>query len=236
MTNNTILIIDNYDSFTYNLYQYVGDVMRSAEMPFSIDVYRNDEISLKQIYQNNYARIIISPGPGSPDDRAYFGICAEVLTEVGREVPVLGVCLGMQGMAHYFGGHVCRAVLPMHGKTSKIVHDNTGVFAGIPQGVAVMRYHSLIADPKALPDSLVVTARVLPSDDDKKIVTTIKNIPDQYKSYEGVNPAMLSRIVTEHPTEIMGLRHKEYPVEGIQFHPESFGTEGGKTMLRNFLL
>lgn len=194
-----ILIIDNYDSFTYNLYQYVGEILTSAQKKFTLDVARNDEISLNEIKKRKYNRIIISPGPGDPSDKKYFGVCADVITKLGKKTPVLGVCLGMQGVAHYFGGRVVRAKLPMHGKTSVIKHDGKGVFAALPQGIEVMRYHSLVADESALPKTLVVTARAEDTD------------------------------------EIMGLRHTKYPIEGIQFHPESFATEGGKQIIRNFL-
>ena len=195
-----ILIIDNYDSFTFNLFQYVGELLKAQEKPFVLDVKRNDEITLNQIKRANYDRIIISPGPGDPSDPAYFGVCAEVLTVIGKKTPVLGVCLGMQGMAHYFGGKVVRARLPMHGKTSIISHDGKGVFKNLPQHLEVMRYHSLVAELESLPDALEVTA-----------------------------------YVNDNQHEIMGLRHKKYPVEGIQFHPESFATEAGKSMISNFL-
>ena len=194
-----LLIIDNYDSFTYNLYQYVGEILTAAGGSFTLDVVRNDEIGVEEIRKRAYDRIIISPGPGEPGDRAYFGVCADVLTDIGKKTPVLGVCLGMQGMAHYFGGKVVRASTPMHGKTSTITHDGKGLFRGLPQGIEVMRYHSLVAEESSLPKELVVTAR---SDDSN---------------------------------EIMGLRHTEYQIEGIQFHPESFATEGGKELLKNFL-
>lgn len=195
-----ILIIDNYDSFTYNLYQLVGEVLQSKTEPSTIDVFRNDKITLEQIKKAKYERIIISPGPGDPADRNYFGVCGEVLTEVGQSIPVLGVCLGMQGIAYYFGGKVIKAKKPMHGKVSIIKHDSKGIFKGIPQNIEVMRYHSLIAEEKSLPKVLEVTAK---SQDSNKI---------------------------------MGLRHKKYPIEGVQFHPESFATEGGKILLTNFLL
>ncbi len=194
-----ILLLDNYDSFTYNLYQYVGEILTADGHPFTLDVIRNDAITLKEIKKRKYDRIIISPGPGDPADKAYFGVCADVLTEVGKTTPVLGVCLGLQGMAHYFGGRVIRAELPMHGKTSRITHDGKGVFAGLPQSLEVMRYHSLIVDAASLPECLEVSAT---SEDSK---------------------------------EIMGLRHTQHPIEGIQFHPESFATQGGKEILKNFL-
>ncbi len=197
-----VLIIDNYDSFTYNLYQYVGEILESHESSFVLDVIRNDQISLEEIQERRYDKIIISPGPGEPSDLAYFGICAKVITDISEQVPVLGVCLGMQGIAHYFGGKVVRSNLPMHGKTSKIVHDGKGVFKDLPQDIEVMRYHSLIAEIGSLPSCLEITAKVL---------------------YE------------DGSFEIMGLRHKNLSVEGIQFHPESFATEGGKKMLENFL-
>ena len=195
-----ILIIDNYDSFTFNLYQYVGELLKTKTILPDVQVKRNNEITTREIKKNGYDKIIISPGPGDPSNPAYFGVCADVLTQIGMTTPVLGVCLGMQGMAHYFGGKIIRAQQPMHGKTSKISHDSRGVFKNLPQELEVMRYHSLIADPDSLPKTLEITAKVI-----------------------GEN------------SEIMGLRHKKYPVEGIQFHPESFATEGGKQMLSNFL-
>ncbi len=192
-----VLLIDNYDSFTYNLYQYVGEILKSKITSFKIDVIRNDRITLDEIKKAKYDRIIISPGPGDPSDKSYFGVCAEVLTKLGKTTPILGVCLGMQGMAYYFGGKVVKAKVPMHGKVSTIKHDGKGLFNGLPQDLEVMRYHSLVAEKKTLPKDLKITAEV-----------------------DG---------------EIMGLRHKDYPVEGIQFHPESFATEGGKKILTNFL-
>ncbi len=195
-----ILIIDNYDSFTYNLYQYAGEILDEQGNLFVIDVIRNDQITLSEIKKRKYDKIILSPGPGNPADRAYFGVCADVLLELGKTTPVLGVCLGMQGMAHYFGGRVVRAKKMMHGKTSLIAHNGKGIFTGLPQDIEVMRYHSLIAEKESLPACLVITATAKESG------------------------------------EIMGLAHKKYPIEGIQFHPESFATEGGKVMLKNFLL
>lgn len=196
-----VLIIDNYDSFTYNLYQYLGEILQDSGESFKPDVVRNDELSLEQIKSLNYDRVVISPGPGDPSDKAYFGVCAEVILELGKNTPVFGVCLGMQGICHYFGGQVIRANLPMHGKTSRINHDGKGVFANLPQNLEVMRYHSLVANPDNLPDSLEISAWV----------------------------------ESDFGKEIMGLRHKQYPIEGIQFHPESFATEGGMEMLRNFI-
>lgn len=194
-----VLIIDNYDSFTYNLYQYVGELLEKRDKDSLVEVVRNDELTLAEIKERKYDKIIVSPGPGNPSDKSYFGVCSEVLLQLGKVMPVMGVCLGMQGIAHYFGGKVVTATLPMHGKTSTLVHDNEGVFANLPQSLEVMRYHSLIVDEASLPADLIVTARAEDSD------------------------------------EIMGLRHKKYPIEGVQFHPESFATEGGKKMLENFL-
>jgi anthranilate synthase component II len=193
-----VVILDNYDSFTYNLYQYVGELLQKKERNFVLDVVRNDAITLKEIKQRKYDKIIISPGPGDPSDKAYFGVCADVITQLGKTTAVLGVCLGMQGIAHYFGGKVVRAKKPMHGKTSIITHDEKGIFAGLPQDLEVMRYHSLIVEKKSLPECLTITA------------TT--------------------------GDEIMGIRHRAYPIEGIQFHPESFATEAGKKMIENFLM
>jgi len=198
-----VLIIDNYDSFTYNLYQYVGEILELNFPENRLDVFRNNEITVEQVEQNAYDKIIISPGPGSPDDVNYFGVCADVITRLGVKVPLLGVCLGMQGIAHCFGGIVKRARVPMHGKTSLITHDEKGVFSGLPQNLEVMRYHSLVVDIVGLPKELEITSRAKFQDS------------DDY--------------------EIMGLRHKSYPIEGIQFHPESFATEGGKKMIENFI-
>ncbi|NBU96935.1 MAG: aminodeoxychorismate/anthranilate synthase component II [Spirochaetia bacterium] len=196
-----VLLIDNYDSFTYNLYQYVGEILSGSLKEFTLDVIRNDESTIEEIESKKYDRIIISPGPGDPKDKEYFGVCSEVILIIGRSTPVLGVCLGMQGIAHYFGGRVVRAFVPKHGKTDKISHDSRGVFQNLPQDIDVMRYHSLIAEENSLPDCLEITARV--NSDSAK--------------------------------EIMGLRHKVYPIEGIQFHPESFATEGGMKMIENFI-
>ncbi len=194
-----VLIIDNYDSFTFNLYQYVGEILSMRGENFVLDVVRNDEITITEMQKRKYDHIIISPGPGDPSDKAYFGVCAEVITILGKTIPVLGVCLGMQGIAHYFGGKVVRAEKPMHGKTSIISHDELGVFKDLPQDIEVMRYHSLIVDRDSLPKLLIVTA------------------------------------TAQDTKEIMGLRHAKYPIEGIQFHPESFATDGGKLLLKNFL-
>jgi len=194
-----VLIIDNYDSFTYNLYQLAGDLLLQESPANVLDVCRNDKISLKEI-KAKYDKVILSPGPGNPADKAYFSVCADLLQNPQKDLPLLGVCLGMQGIAHYFGGKVVRAPQPMHGKTSPIKHDNKGVFKNIPQKVEVMRYHSLMVENNSLPECLEITAY---TDDSTK--------------------------------EIMGLRHKDYPIEGIQFHPESFATQEGNTMLKNFL-
>ncbi len=193
-----VLLIDNYDSFTYNLYQLVGQILEEKNESFILDVFRNDEISLGQIKKAGYEKIIISPGPGDPSDKNYFGVCAEVLTDLGKTIPVLGVCLGMQGLGHYYGGKVSRAKNVMHGKTSIIKHTGKGLFKGLPQDLEVMRYHSLIVEKDGLPEDLEILAT---SDDG----------------------------------EIMGLQHKRNPISGVQFHPESFATEGGKKILQNFL-
>jgi anthranilate synthase component 2 len=197
-----VLLIDNYDSFTYNLYQYMGEILSGSQKEFTLNVIRNDESSLVEIRNMQYDRIVISPGPGDPKDKEYFGVCSEVILELGKTIPVLGVCLGMQGIAHYFGGRVVRANIPKHGKTDKISHDSKGVFQDLPQEIEVMRYHSLVAEEATIPDCLEITARV----------------------------------ITDEAREIMGLRHKTYPIEGIQFHPESFATEGGMKMIENFIL
>lgn len=188
-----VLIIDNYDSFVYNLAQYVGELGASPE------VFRNDRITLKQAKALGPDRIIISPGPGNPEDERYFGVCQSVLKSLSKEVPTLGVCLGHQGIGAAFGGKVVRASRLMHGKTSRIDHDGRGVLKGMPVPFEATRYHSLVIDKDTLPDVLRVSAL---------------SMDDQ---------------------EIMGVRHVEYPIEGVQFHPESIMTEDGKRIVRNFL-
>ena len=205
----TVYLVDNYDSFTYNLYQYIGEVLTTAKLSnqigdFEVIVARNDQVTVADIEAAHTDRIIISPGPGSPEDESYFGVCAQVITELGPTIPLLGVCLGMQGIVHCFGGKVVKAYVPMHGKVSLISHDGMGIFKDIPDQLEVMRYHSLMAAAESMPDCLALTAVVgdLGSD-----------------SYE-----------------IMAVKHKQFPIQGIQFHPESFATEGGKELMKNFLL
>ena len=183
-----ILLLDNYDSFTYNLAQYLGELGQAPA------VHRNDRITLGEVEAMKPDRIVISPGPGRPEDA---GISVDVIRQFGRRTPVLGVCLGHQGIGHAFGGDVVRAPVLMHGKVSSIQHDGRGIFAGVSQPFVAGRYHSLIvADPP--PDALEVSAR---TDD-------------------GI---------------IMGVRHREWPVHGVQFHPESVLTGEGRKILRNFL-
>jgi anthranilate synthase/aminodeoxychorismate synthase-like glutamine amidotransferase len=198
-----VLLLDNYDSFTYNLYQYVGEILEDIEDLFQLDVIRNDERTFSDVSQEKYDRIIISPGPGHPADRAYFGISSEILLNLGGTSKILGICLGMQGMATAFGGNVVRGNIPMHGKLSPIQHDGMGVFRDLTQNIEIMRYHSLVAEESTLPKDLIVTARV----------------------NDGTNSG-----------EIMGLRHRNLNIEGVQFHPESFGSEEGKLLLKNFLV
>ncbi len=184
-----ILVIDNYDSFTYNLVQYLGD------MGQDIQVYRNDAISMEEIAALKPDHILVSPGPCSPEQA---GVSIKVIQEFAGKIPILGVCLGHQSIGHAFGGNIIRAGRLMHGKTSPIRHDNRGVFAGIPQEFTATRYHSLLIERGTLPDCLEITAETV----------------------EG---------------EIMGVRHKSLPVEGVQFHPESVLTEHGRTLLQNFV-
>ncbi|UNU74175.1 aminodeoxychorismate/anthranilate synthase component II [Moraxella nasovis] len=213
-----VLIIDNYDSFTFNLYQYIGEILIDRQgqtgQNFSVTVKRNDKITLDEIKALNPDRIIISPGAGSPDDPNYFGVCGQVITTLGKTTPLLGVCLGMQGIAHFFGAKVVRANTPMHGKTSPIRHDAKGVYQGLPQGIEIMRYHSLMVDAGSLPDCLEITSIVQNFDNDDKDMITASKLGD----------------------EIMGIRHKTYPIQGVQYHPESFATEGAKRLLGNFIL
>ena len=186
-----ILLLDNYDSFVYNLKQYVG------ELGPTVSVIRNDAIDVAGIHRFDPDAMIISPGPGHPAIKRDFGVCAEALTDISRTVPTLGVCLGHQGIAHYYGGNVARADELMHGKTSIIEHDGEGVFAGLNDSLVVGRYHSLIVGHD-LPECLKVTARTA----------------------DGT---------------IMGIRHRVYPIEGVQFHPESILTPDGKGILANFI-
>lgn len=209
-----ILIIDNYDSFTYNLYQYVGEILSEHTDLFSVVVKRNNEINIQDIEVLDPDKIIISPGPGSPDDPNYFGICSDVIQTFGKRTPLLGVCLGMQGIAHVFGGKVIKAPIPMHGKTSPILHDSQGIYQNLPQDIEIMRYHSLMVEADSLPEELEVTS-------------IIRNSNTQELSL---------RQLSLQGAEIMGIRHIHYPIEGVQFHPESFATEGAKNLLSNFLL
>jgi len=188
-----VLVIDNYDSFVYNLVQYIGELGGKSV------VYRNDEITLRQAMKLRPDKIVISPGPGTPEGARYFGVCSEILQHMSREVPTLGVCLGHQGIIFTFGGKIVRAKRLMHGKTSLIRHDGKGVFKGVKNPFAATRYHSLVGDRRTIPLCLKVTAESL---DDG---------------------------------EVMGVRHVEYPIEGVQFHPESILTTLGKMFLKNFL-
>jgi anthranilate synthase component 2 len=188
-----VLVIDNYDSFVYNLAQYVGELGGAPE------VFRNDKITLAQVRDMAPDRIIISPGPGHPADERYFGVCERILQEVSPNVPTLGVCLGHQGIGTSYGGKVSGASRLMHGKTSMIVHDGQGVLKGVKNPFEATRYHSLAIQKDDIPAELLVTA--LSMDD----------------------------------AEIMGVRHRTYPVEGVQFHPESIMTAEGKKIIRNFL-
>ena len=211
-----VLIIDNYDSFTFNLYQYVGEILQTlgGDKEASVIVKRNNEITLADVQAMNLDRIIISPGPGSPDDPAYFGICAEVIEVMGKTTPLLGVCLGMQGIAHVFGGDVIRASVPMHGKVSSIRHNGLGIYKDLPQELEIMRYHSLIVKADTIPSCLTITSVVA--------------------NYSRADLSFDESALTG--DEIMGLAHKDYPIQGVQFHPESFATEGAKRLLSNFLM
>lgn len=184
-----LLVLDNYDSFTYNLVQYFG------ELGAHVVVKRNDEISLEEIAALQPERICISPGPCTPNEA---GISNDVIARFGSTIPLLGVCLGHQCIGHVFGANVVRAGRLMHGKTSPILHNNSGVFADLPNPFEATRYHSLLVQPDTVPDCLEVTAET-----------------------------------AEH--EIMGLRHREWPIHGVQFHPESILTLEGKRLLQNFL-
>lgn len=184
-----ILMIDNYDSFTYNLVQYFG------ELGADLKVYRNDELSLGQIKRMNVKQIVISPGPGRPEGA---GISVELIREFAGEIPILGVCLGHQCIGYAYGGKIIRAKKLMHGKTSMIRHDNKEIFKAIDNPFEATRYHSLVIEKKTMPKCLKITA----------------------KTSDG---------------EIMGVRHRDFPLWGVQFHPESILTKAGKGILKNFL-
>ncbi|MCZ6617202.1 MAG: aminodeoxychorismate/anthranilate synthase component II [Gammaproteobacteria bacterium] len=188
-----ILMIDNYDSFTYNVVQYLG------ELGAQVVVHRNDEITLDEISQLSPEKIVISPGPCTPDQA---GISMEVVTTFGDEIPILGICLGHQSIGQALGGEVQRAREVMHGKTSMIHHEGLGVFRNLPQPFLATRYHSLIVERTTIPECLEITA---------------------WTELDGTFD------------EIMGFRHREYPIEGVQFHPESILTKSGHDLLRNFL-
>lgn len=185
-----LIMIDNYDSFTYNLVQYFG------QLQADVKVWRNDQISVPELEESNPTHIVISPGPGTPDSA---GISLDVIKRLAGLIPILGVCLGHQAIGQAFGGRVVQANRLMHGKTSSIYHDGLGIFKGIPSPFVATRYHSLLVARENLPDCLIVSAW----------------------TGEG---------------EIMGLRHRELQVEGVQFHPESILTEYGLDLLRNFLV
>jgi anthranilate synthase/aminodeoxychorismate synthase-like glutamine amidotransferase len=184
-----VLLVDNYDSFTYNLAQYLG------ELGATVTVERNDAITVEQIRERAPGAIVISPGPCTPNEA---GISMDVIRELAGTIPILGVCLGHQSIGQVFGGRIVRAARVMHGKVSKIFHDEKGLFAGIENPFVATRYHSLVIAPESLPDCLEVTA----------------------KTWED---------------EIMGVRHKQLRVEGVQFHPESIMTTAGMALLANFL-
>ena len=184
-----LLVIDNYDSFTYNLVQYLGELGRQVR------VVRNDEVSVDDIERMSPERIVISPGPCTPNEA---GISLDVIRRLAGKIPILGVCLGHQAIGQAFGGKVIRAKEVVHGRTSRVFHDDKGIFAGLPNPFEATRYHSLIVERSSLPACLEITAKTWDE-------------------------------------EIMGLRHKSLPVEGVQFHPESFLTKVGKDLLRNFL-
>ena len=184
-----LLLLDNYDSFTYNIYQLL------AELGAEIEVVRNDAATVSELSKRGYSGVVISPGPGEPKDA---GVTEELIHEMKGVVPILGVCLGHQAIGEVFGGKVVRAPKIVHGKTSRIRHDGVGIYRDLPQPFDVGRYHSLILERETLPDCLAVTA----------------------ETEDGI---------------IMGVRHKEYDIEGVQFHPESILTPEGRTLLGNFL-
>lgn len=189
-----LLMIDNYDSFTYNVVQYLG------ELGADVHVHRNDEITIEQIRDMNPEKIVISPGPCTPNEA---GVSLQVLEHFKGKLPILGICLGHQSIGQAFGGDIVRASRVMHGKTSPVHHNDNGVFKGLPNPLTATRYHSLVIDKNTLPDCLEITAWTSNEDGSME--------------------------------EIMGVRHKEFDIEGVQFHPESILTECGHELLDNFL-
>ena len=187
------LIIDNYDSFVYNIAQRLG------ELGVKSDVVRNDRVTIEEIKNGGYDAIIISPGPGTPDDKRYFGVCKQVIQEIGPTTPILGVCLGHQGIISCFGGKVVNAGNVRHGKTSQVKHYEDSIFNGIKNPFRATRYHSLVGDKTVIPNSLKITA------------------------------------IAEDDGEVMGVSHKKYLIEGVQFHPESILTDEGTKILGNFI-
>lgn len=205
MNRVRVLLIDNYDSFTYNLYHLLASIDRVA-----VTVKRNDEDYLYELQKGIYDAVIIGPGPGSPTDPQYFGNCLRVIQDYGTKgLPVFGICLGFQGIAHAFQVALRRAKQPMHGKVSQLaVLKKDSLFAGVPNHISVMRYHSLMVDPVSVLDSeLVVTAEVRAQEESVRI----------------------------NGREIMAFEHRTYPIFGVQYHPESFATEAGYKMMCNFL-
>ena len=193
-----IVLIDNYDSFTYNLVQYFGELIGDMNISQEIKVFRNDKVSVSEVSGLNPDFIVISPGPGTPGDS---GISCELIRNFSGKIPVLGVCLGHQCIGEVFGGKVTRAPFPVHGKVSQIQHQGRGLFNGLENPFTAVRYHSLIVDKKSLPEILEVDATCFSNDTEL----------------------------------IMGLRHREHPTFGLQFHPESIFTHSGKRLLANFL-
>jgi len=184
-----VLLIDNYDSFTYNLYQYIGEIYPH------IEVVRNDEVTVDEAITSGAKRIVLSPGPGRPEDA---GICVELIRKLQGQIPLLGICLGHQAIGYAYGGKVVPAGSILHGKTSMVIHTGRGILCGVKNPIRATRYHSLVLDEKRLPQELEVTAR----------------------TSDGI---------------IMAVSHKNFPVYGIQFHPESILTEKGKQILKNFI-
>ena len=187
-----LLLIDNFDSFVYNLFQCL------RKFGHSVDVVRNNALSLEEIENRGYDRILISPGPGTPTNEKDFGVCSEVISKLGVKTPIFGICLGHQGIISEFGGKIVQAKKPLHGKTSEITHNAKGIFSNIKSPLKVMRYNSLIGEETSLPICLEITAK---SSDDNAI---------------------------------MAVQHKQFPIFGVQFHPESILTEEGEKMLENF--
>jgi len=208
------LLIDNYDSFTYNIVHYLAD------LNIKVTVKRNDEISVSEIDALAPKAIFISPGPCTPNEA---GICLDLIKEFHNKYPILGICLGHQAIAQSFGAKIIKSAEPVHGKISEITHNNSGIFTNLPSPFKATRYHSLIIDKNSLPEDFIITSET------QELPTQIGGVTEG-KTLD--KPGAVNQVTKN---IIMGIKHQKFPLEGVQFHPESIGTDHGKTIFKNFL-